>query len=199
MDKLRCLDFVLATVGIIVLSPLFVLVALLIKFTSHGAILFKQQRVGKNGKDFTLLKFRTMQVNAEAKGQLTVGGKDNRITKVGYYLRKYKLDELPQLINVLIGNMSLVGPRPEVRKYVNFYTAEQQKVLLVLPGITDYASIAFRNENELLANAENPEKYYIETIMPAKIELNKKFIQNRSIKNYFEILFVTVVSSAKGK
>lgn len=199
MDKLRLLDFVFSTVGIIVLSPLFILIALLIKFTSAGSVLFKQQRVGKNGKDFTLLKFRTMQVNAEAKGQLTVGGKDSRITKVGYYLRKYKLDELPQLINVFIGNMSLVGPRPEVRKYVNFYTAEQQKVLLVLPGITDYASIAFRNENELLANAENPEKYYIDTIMPAKIELNKKFIDNRSIKNYFEILIVTVVSSAKGK
>lgn len=199
MDKLRLLDFVFSTVGIIVLSPLFILIALLIKFTSAGSVLFKQQRVGKNGKDFTLLKFRTMQVNAEAKGQLTVGGKDSRITKVGYYLRKYKLDELPQLINVFIGNMSLVGPRPEVRKYVNFYTAEQQKVLLVLPGITDYASIAFRNENELLANAENPEKYYIDTIMPAKIELNKKFIDNRSIKSYFEILIVTVVSSAKGK
>ncbi len=199
MDKLRLLDFVFATVGIIILSPLFILIAILIKFTSAGAVLFQQQRVGKNGKDFILLKFRTMQVNAEAKGQLTVGGKDSRITKVGYYLRKYKLDELPQLINVFIGNMSLVGPRPEVRKYVNFYTAEQQKVLLVLPGITDYASIAFRNENELLANAENPEKYYIDTIMPAKIELNKKFIDNRSIKNYFEILIVTVVSSAKGK
>lgn len=199
MDKLRCFDFIFSIIGILILSPLFITVALLIKFTSKGPVFFKQVRVGKNGKDFYLYKFRTMHVNAESKGQLTVGGRDPRITSIGFYLRKYKLDELPQLINVLIGNMSLVGPRPEVRKYVDLYTTEQQKVLQVLPGITDYASIAFRNENELLADATNPEQYYIDVIMPAKIELNKKFIQNRSIKNYFEILFVTVISAVKGK
>jgi lipopolysaccharide/colanic/teichoic acid biosynthesis glycosyltransferase len=140
-----------------------------------------------------------MQINAESKGQLTVGGRDSRITNVGYFLRKFKLDELPQLFNVLNGTMSLVGPRPEVRKFVNFYTVEQQKVLLVLPGITDFASIEFRNENELLANATNPEQYYIEVIMPKKIDLNKQFIENRTLKNYFSILFTTVLTSVRGK
>jgi lipopolysaccharide/colanic/teichoic acid biosynthesis glycosyltransferase len=140
-----------------------------------------------------------MQINAESKGQLTVGGRDSRITNVGYFLRKFKLDELPQLFNVLNGTMSLVGPRPEVRKFVNFYTVEQQKVLLVLPGITDFASIEFRNENELLANATNPEQYYIEVIMSKKIDLNKQFIENRTLKNYFSILFTTVLTSVRGK
>ncbi|MCU0320940.1 MAG: sugar transferase [Chitinophagaceae bacterium] len=199
MDSIRCLDFVFAFVGSIVLFPLFLIIALLIKITSVGPIFFKQTRVGKNNQDFKLFKFRTMQVNAESKGQLTVGGKDNRITPIGYYLRKFKLDELPQLLNVLVGNMSLVGPRPEVRKYVNFYTSEQLKVLNVLPGITDHASIVFRNENELLAESENPEQYYIEVIMPQKIELNKRFIANRTVKNYFSILFTTIITSIKGK
>lgn len=199
MDKIRCFDFVFSLIGIVVLSPLFILIVLFIKLSSKGPVFFKQIRVGKNAKDFYLYKFRTMHINAESKGQLTVGGRDPRITSVGFYLRKYKLDELPQLINVLIGSMSLVGPRPEVRKYVDLYNTEQQKVLQVLPGITDYASIEFRNENELLATATNPEQYYIDVIMPAKIELNKKFIQNRNIKNYFEILFVTVIAAVKGK
>jgi lipopolysaccharide/colanic/teichoic acid biosynthesis glycosyltransferase len=174
-------------------------IALCIKLTSKGAVIFSQIRVGKYNIDFKLYKFRTMYQQAESKGQLTVGGRDNRITGIGYYLRKFKLDELPQLFNVLNGKMSLVGPRPEVRKYVNLYTNEQLKVLNVLPGITDYASLAFRNENDLLANAENPEQYYIDEIMPKKIELNKKFIENRTIKNYFLILIKTVKTAVKGE
>lgn len=199
MDSIRCFDVLFAFLGIVILLPFFIVIALLIKITSAGSILFKQNRVGKNNVDFKLFKFRTMQINAESKGQLTVGGRDSRITNVGYFLRKFKLDELPQLFNVLNGTMSLVGPRPEVRKFVNFYTVEQQKVLLVLPGITDFASIEFRNENELLANATNPEQYYIEVIMPKKIDLNKQFIENRTLKNYFSILFTTVLTSVRGK
>ena len=199
MDSIRCFDVLFAFLGIVILLPFFIVIALLIKLTSAGSILFKQNRVGKNNADFKLFKFRTMQINAESKGQLTVGGRDSRITNVGYFLRKFKLDELPQLFNVLNGTMSLVGPRPEVRKFVNFYTIEQKKVLLVLPGITDFASIEFRNENELLANATNPEQYYIEVIMPKKIDLNKQFIENRTLKNYFSILFTTVLTSVRGK
>lgn len=199
MDSIRIFDFLFALIGSIVLLPLFLIIALLIKSTSSGSIFFLQTRVGKDNKDFKLFKFRTMFVNAESKGQLTVGGKDHRITKVGYYLRKFKLDELPQLFNVLLGNMSLVGPRPEVRKYVNYYSAEQLQVLNVLPGITDHASIVFRNENELLEEAEHPEEYYIQVIMPQKIELNKRFIANRSIKNYFSIIIATIATSIKGK
>ena len=199
MDSIRCFDVLFAFLGIVILLPFFIVIALLIKLTSAGPILFKQNRVGKKNIDFKLFKFRTMQINAESKGQLTVGGRDSRITNVGYFLRKFKLDELPQLFNVLNGTMSLVGPRPEVRKFVNFYTVEQQKVLLVLPGITDFASIEFRNENELLANATNPEQYYIEVIMSKKIDLNKQFIENRTLKNYFSILFTTVLTSVRGK
>lgn len=199
MNSIRFFDILLAMLGVVILLPLFILIALCIKISSKGSVFFNQTRVGKNNIDFKLFKFRTMYVQAEAKGQLTVGGRDSRITKAGYYLRKFKLDELPQLFNVLLGQMSLVGPRPEVRKYVNFYTAEQLKVLDVLPGITDYASIAFRNENDLLEKATNPEAYYIKEIMPKKIELNKQFIEQRTLKNYFSILFATILTSVKGK
>ncbi|MBW7952231.1 MAG: sugar transferase [Chitinophagaceae bacterium] len=199
MNSIRFFDILLAMLGVVILLPLFILIALCIKISSKGSVFFNQTRVGKNNIDFKLFKFRTMYVQAEAKGQLTVGGRDSRITKVGYYLRKFKLDELPQFFNVLLGQMSLVGPRPEVRKYVNFYTAEQLKVLDVLPGITDYASIAFRNENDLLEKATNPEEYYIKEIMPKKIELNKQFIEQRTLKNYFSILFATILTSVKGK
>lgn len=199
MNSIRFFDILLAMLGVVILLPLFILIALCIKISSKGSVFFNQTRVGKNNIDFKLFKFRTMYVQAEAKGQLTVGGRDSRITKVGYYLRKFKLDELPQFFNVLLGQMSLVGPRPEVRKYVNFYTAEQLKVLDVMPGITDYASIAFRNENDLLEKATNPEEYYIKEIMPKKIELNKQFIEQRTLKNYFSILFATILTSVKGK
>jgi lipopolysaccharide/colanic/teichoic acid biosynthesis glycosyltransferase len=153
--------------------------------------------VGKNGKDFYLFKFRSMRTDADKKGLLTVGGRDPRITRMGYYLRKYKLDELPQLLNVLIGDMSLVGPRPEVRKYVNLYTTEQQQVLQVQPGITDYASIEYSNENELLGKAADPEKVYIEEIMPAKLKLNLKYIAEKGLITDLKIIFRTFAKILK--
>lgn len=194
---IRILDILFSLLGLIVLTPVLVLLACIIRASSRGPVFYMQKRVGKNGKDFRLFKFRSMHVNADRKGLLTVGGKDSRITKVGYFLRKYKLDELPQLFNVLAGDMSVVGPRPEVRKYVDLYNDEQRKVLNVLPGITDYASIAFRNENELLGRSPNPEQLYITEILPKKIELNFSYINDRSMKKYFTIIFQTIVSSVK--
>ena len=199
MDAIRLSDFVFSFICLVVILPIFLLVAIAIKLSSKGPVFFRQVRVGKNGTDFTLLKFRTMQVNADNKGLLTVGGRDARITPLGYYLRKFKIDELPQIINVLKGEMSIVGPRPEVRRYVDLYNQEQRKVLKVLPGITDYASIAYRNENELLAGAADPEYLYIHEIMPRKIELNATFITNRNLKEYFSIIFKTVITSIKGR
>ena len=199
MDAIRLSDFVFSFICLVVILPILLLVAIAIKLSSKGPVFFRQVRVGKNGTDFTLLKFRTMQVNADNKGLLTVGGRDARITPLGYYLRKFKIDELPQIINVLKGEMSIVGPRPEVRRYVDLYNQEQRKVLKVLPGITDYASIAYRNENELLAGAADPEYLYIHEIMPRKIELNATFITNRNLKEYFSIIFKTVITSIKGR
>ena len=196
---IKAIDFLLALIGLIILSPVLILVALFIKLTSKGSVFFMQSRVGKDGKDFKVFKFRTMYTQAEKLGLLTVGGKDNRITAIGYYLRKFKIDELPQLLNVLKGEMSLVGPRPEVRRYVDMYSIDQIKALNVLPGITDYASIAYRNENEMLASASNPEEYYIKEIMPNKIELNFKYINNRSVTEYFKIIGMTLLSAIKGK
>lgn len=151
-----------------------------------------QTRVGKNNKDFKLYKFRSMQTGADKKGLLTVGENDSRITKVGKFIRKYKLDEFAQLLNVLKGDMSLVGPRPEVRKYVDLYKDEQLKVLSIKPGITDYASIKYKDENEILAKSENPEKTYIEEVMPHKIELNMLYIKDKTIFNYIKIIFLTI-------
>jgi lipopolysaccharide/colanic/teichoic acid biosynthesis glycosyltransferase len=193
----RLFDIIFSALGIIILSPIFLLLWFTIKLESHGPALFMQTRVGKNNKDFKLIKFRSMYLNSESFGQLTVGMRDPRITNVGYTLRKYKLDELPQLLNVLKGDMSLVGPRPEVRKYVNMYTTEQMKVLEVNPGITDYASIQFINENQLLANAENPDEYYINNIMPKKLEMNLQYIKSNNpfkdisliLKTIFRIIF----------
>ena len=193
----RLFDIIFSALGIIILSPIFLLLWFTIKLESHGPALFMQTRVGKNNKDFKLIKFRSMYLNSESFGQLTVGMRDPRITNVGYTLRKYKLDELPQLLNVLKGDMSLVGTRPEVRKYVNMYTPEQMKVLEVNPGITDYASIQFINENQLLANAENPDEYYINNIMPKKLEMNLQYIKSNNpfkdisliLKTIFRIIF----------
>jgi lipopolysaccharide/colanic/teichoic acid biosynthesis glycosyltransferase len=159
---------------------------------SRGGIFYFQTRVGKNNKDFKLFKFRTMRTGSDKKGLLTVGAKDNRITKIGYYLRKYKMDELPQLLNVFIGDMSLVGPRPEVRKYVEMYNDEQRKILNVQPGITDYASLEYFEENKLLGNSPNPEKTYIEEVMPAKLELNMKYINEMGIVTDLKIIFKTI-------
>ncbi len=187
----RLFDIVASFFGLLVLLPILLIVAILIVIDSRGGVFYRQVRVGKGNKDFRIFKFRTMHTNADKLGLLTVGGRDPRVTKVGYYLRKYKLDELPQLINVLIGDMSFVGPRPEVRKYVDLYTEEQQKVLEVRPGITDLASIEFRNENEILEKQENPDQYYIDVIMPHKLEINLKYIKNRSFLKDIGIIFKT--------
>ncbi len=199
MDSFRFFDILFSLMGAILLSPFFIIIAILIILTSKGPIFYKQIRVGKNGQDFKLYKFRSMKINADKNGLLTVGGRDSRITPLGYFLRKFKLDEMPQLINVLWGEMSIVGPRPEVRKYVNLYSDEQKVVLTVLPGITDYASIAFRNENELLEKAESPEDFYINEVMPYKILLNLQFIKNRNLPSYFSIIWKTALTSLRGK
>ncbi len=189
---IRFFDIFFSTLSLIVLSPLFLILAMWIKLDSKGPVFYKQVRVGKDDTDFLLYKFRTMVVDADKKGLITIGGRDPRVTRSGYFLRKYKLDELPQLINVLRGDMSLVGPRPEVRKYVDMYNAEQRKVLSVKPGITDYASIQYIDENEVLAKSDDPEKTYVEVIMPEKIRYNTKYIENRSLKEYFKIIFMTL-------
>jgi len=188
----RIFDIVFSISGLILLSPVLIVIAILIRFDSKGPVLYKQTRVGRNNKDFKLLKFRTMNSDSDSKGLLTVGGRDPRITKTGYYLRKFKLDEFPQLINVLYGEMSFVGPRPEVRKYVDLYTEDQKKVLDVSPGITDVASIKYKNENDLLEKAEDPEKYYIEKIMPDKIKLNLEYINERSFFKDFKVILRTL-------
>ena len=190
---IRLLDLIFSVIGLIILSPLFLLVMLWIVIDSRGPVFYRQVRVGRNGIDFRLFKFRSMRVNADKAGLLTVGGRDNRITNAGYYLRKFKIDELPQLLNVLKGEMSLVGPRPEVRKYVDLYTADQQKVLQVRPGITDMASIAYKNENELLAKSADPEKTYIEEVMPKKLKLNMVYINDPSLINYLKIIVKTII------
>ena len=190
---IRFFDFILSLVGLVVLAPIFIVLAIWIKIDSKGPVFYKQVRVGQNGIDFGLFKFRSMVVDADKKGLITVGGRDPRITRSGYFIRKYKLDELPQLINVLVGDMSLVGPRPEVRKYVDLYTDEQQKVLSVKPGITDYASIEYMDENEILGKSSDPEKTYIEDIMPEKIKYNMKYINNKNLFEYFKIILLTVL------
>lgn len=174
------------------LSPFLILISILIKCTSKGPIFYKQSRVGILNSNFKVMKFRTMKVDSDKVGLLTIGGRDSRVTLVGYYLRKFKLDELPQLFNVLLGEMSLVGPRPEVRKYVDLYSIEQQKVLNLKPGITDWASIKYRDENIILEKSVDPEYDYINKIMPDKITYNLIYIENYSIKEYFKIIFATL-------
>lgn len=188
----RLFDIMFSTVGLILLAPLLIVVYLIITAESPGGGFYCQERIGRNGKPFMLIKFRSMCKGADKKGLITVGGHDNRITRSGYYIRKYKIDELPQLLNVLRGDMSLVGPRPEVRKYVKLYTEEQRRILEVRPGITDYASIKYANENEILGNADNPDKVYIEQIMPDKIRCNMKYINNHTVAEYFKIIFLTL-------
>ena len=177
----RLFDLVFSFLGLVFLAPIWLLIVVLMMVTSKGPIIYKQVRVGKNNKDFKIFKFRTMVVNADKLGLLSVGDRDARITQIGYYLRKFKLDELPQLANVLRGDMSFVGPRPEVRKYVNFYNQEQMQVFKVRPGITDLASIAFRNESELLSNQEDPDRYYINVIMPKKLQINLDYLKNSNL------------------
>ncbi len=188
----RFFDILFSFFGLVILSPLFVIIWLIIVLTSKGGGFYKQIRVGKDGADFSLYKFRSMRKDADKGSLITVGGRDPRITRIGYFIRRFKIDELPQLFNVLKGDMSLVGPRPEVRKYVDLYTDEQKKVLSVRPGITDYASIEYVDENEILGKAENPDEVYVNQIMPDKIKLNMKYIENQSVKEYFKIIFLTV-------
>lgn len=189
---IRFCDIVFSLFGLILLSPLFLLVALWIIIDDPGSVFYRQRRVGKDNKDFELLKFRSMHVGADKMSLITIGDRDPRVTRAGYYIRKYKIDELPQLWNVFIGDMSLVGPRPEVRRYVDLYTEEQRKVLSVRPGITDYASIEYIDENRLLAASKDPDKTYITEIMPAKIALNMKWIDHQTIGEYFKIIFLTL-------
>lgn len=187
----RLLDIIFSLLGVIILSPFFILLSLWVKLDSIGPVFYRQKRIGRGGEEFSLLKFRSMHVDADKKGLLTVGGRDPRITRSGYILRKFKLDELPQLFNVLAGDMSVVGPRPEVKKYVDLYNDEQRKVLSVRPGITDMASIEFSNENEILEKQADPEQYYIDHIMPEKIRLNQQYIQSPTVGNYFRIILLT--------
>ena len=188
----RVFDLIFSLFGILLLSPLLLLIAILVKHTSKGGALFLQKRVGLNNVDFTMYKFRTMYVNSSQELMLTIGDGDKRITKFGSLLRRMKPDELPQLFNVFLGNMSLVGPRPEVRKYVGLYDSTQRQILSLKPGITDYASIAYSNENELLLRAPDPEKEYVENILPKKIELNMKYIAEQGIFTDIKIIGLTI-------
>jgi lipopolysaccharide/colanic/teichoic acid biosynthesis glycosyltransferase len=188
----RLFDITASFFGILILSPLFIFISLWVGLSSKGGVFYKQIRVGKNNKDFKLYKFRSMRVNSDKQGLLTVGSKDSRITKAGYFIRKYKIDELPQLFNVLKGDMSFVGPRPEVRRYVDLYSEEQMKVLSVRPGITDPASIKYRNENDILSSQSNPEEYYIQHIMPDKLKINIDYINTQTFIKDIKIIFQTI-------
>lgn len=193
----RVFDIIASFCGLIILSPMLLMVGLAIKIDSKGPVFFKQKRVGKNNKIFEIYKFRTMVTDAEKLGKQITVGNDSRITRVGKFIRKCKLDEFPQLINVLKGEMSLVGPRPEVPRYVELYDEYQSQILLVQPGITDYASIEYRNENEILGNSKNPEKTYIEEIMPTKIELNMRYIRNISLFEDVKLIINTILAIVK--
>ena len=188
----RVFDFLFSVIGLVAITPVMLILAFIITIDSKGGVFYKQVRIGKNQKPFSLYKFRSMSTDADKKGLLTVGNNDSRITKIGYYLRKYKLDELPQLINVLFGNMSFVGPRPEVEKYVKLYNQEQLMVFNVKPGITDWASIKYVNENEILAKSSQPEKTYIEEIMPAKLKLNLEYVSHNNVFVDIKIILLTI-------
>ncbi|WOF88947.1 sugar transferase [Segatella copri] len=188
---IRFFDIIFSIIGLVILSPLFIVLYLLIRIESKGGGFYSQERIGKNGKPFKLYKFRSMRIGSDKKGLITIGEKDNRITKTGFILRKYKLDELPQLWNVFIGDMSLVGPRPEVKKYTDLYTEEQKQVLQVRPGITDWASIKYVDENKILGESKDPDEAYVNLIMPNKIKLNMVYIQHQTLGEYFKIIFTT--------
>ncbi|MDY3977926.1 MAG: sugar transferase [Candidatus Onthomorpha sp.] len=188
----RLFDIVCSFFGLVFLSWLFVFVALCVGLSSRGGVFYRQRRVGRCNRDFTIYKFRSMRVNSDRQGLLTIGGRDGRITKAGVFIRKYKLDELPQLFNVLRGDMSFVGPRPEVRKYVELYTEEQKKVLTVRPGITSLSSIKYRNENEILSRSDNPEQYYIDVIMQDKLAIELDYLEQRSLLTDIKVIFQTI-------
>lgn len=188
----RLFDIVCSFFGLVFLSWLFVFVALWVGLSSKGGVFYRQRRVGRCNRDFTIYKFRSMRVNSDSQGLLTIGERDGRITKAGVFIRKYKLDELPQLFNVLRGDMSFVGPRPEVRKYVELYTEEQKKVLTVRPGITSLSSIKYRNENEILSRSDNPEQYYIDVIMQDKLAIELDYLEQRSLLTDIKVIFQTI-------
>lgn len=194
----RIFDIVVSFVILSVFFPIGLIIAIAIKFDSKGGVFYRQERVGKNGILFKLLKFRTMRTDADKLGKLTVGMRDPRITRVGYFLRKTKLDEFTQFWNVLIGDMSIVGPRPEVKEYVDLYTTEQRQILNVRPGITDYASLEYFHENELLGASYNPRETYINEVMPAKLELNKKYLNNPSLTHDLKLMWLTFLKVVKG-
>lgn len=194
----RCFDIVASGLGLIFLSPLFLIVAIWIKLDSPGPVFFRQVRVGLHNKDFRIFKFRTMRLGSDKGSQVTIGDRDPRVTRAGYWLRKTKIDELPQLINVFVGDMSLVGPRPEVRHYVDLWTPEQMHVLDVRPGITDAASIKFRNESEFLKVVDDPEKHYIEVLMPMKLDLYLQYANYHSFKGDIRLILETIWTVLKG-
>ncbi|MBD5401894.1 sugar transferase [bacterium] len=187
----RLFDIVASGLGLVVLSPVFAVLAIWIKADSKGPVFYRQTRVGRDNKDFRLFKFRSMRPDSDKLGLITVGGHDPRVTRSGYYIRKYKLDEFPQLINVFKGDMSLVGPRPEVRKYVDMYTPEQMRVLSVRPGITSLASIRYRNENDILATAEDPDRCYIEKVMPDKLNIDLEYVDRATLWNDIKLILST--------
>lgn len=189
----RLFDIIASGCGLLVLAPVFLIVAIWIKVDSRGPVFYRQVRVGRYNKDFRIFKFRSMRVGSDKGSLVTIGGRDPRVTRSGYIIRKFKIDELPQLINVFVGDMSLVGPRPEVRHYVDYWTPDQMRVLDVRPGITDPASIRFRNENELLEKAEDPEKYYIEVIMQEKLKLYLEYVESASFWYDIKLIFRTFV------
>lgn len=189
----RLFDVILSVIGLAVISPILILISILIKLDSKGPILFIQGRVGKDNKDFNIYKFRTMRVESNKKGLLTLGNSDSRITKIGYFLRRYKIDEFPQLINIIKGDMSFVGPRPELRYYVNFYTKDDMRIFQVRPGITGLASLKYRNEVELLKAAKNPEEFFIKTIIPDKLKYNKEYIKRQSLFFDLKLIVLTII------
>jgi lipopolysaccharide/colanic/teichoic acid biosynthesis glycosyltransferase len=193
----RMFDVLSSGLGLLLLSPLFLLIAIWIKIDSKGPIFYKQIRVGRYNRNFTLLKFRTMYIGSDKKGLITIGDRDPRVTNSGFFIRKYKLDELPQLINVFLGDMSLVGPRPEVRHYVELYNDEQLIVLTIRPGITDMASIKYRNENEILGFFSNPEQYYREVIMQDKLRINMEYIQKSNLWFDIKLILKTFIEIVK--
>ena len=184
-------DIIVSSIILLLFLPFGIIISLIIVFSSRGGVFYTQERVGRNGVPFGVIKFRTMRRNADKAGKLTVGMRDPRITKIGYLLRKLKLDEFPQFMNVLGGSMSIVGPRPEVQEYVNMYTEKQMEILTIKPGITDYASLEYFKENEMLGKSDNPQKTYIEEVMPAKIELNRKYMENPGVGQDIKIMWRT--------
>ena len=187
----RLFDIFTAVLILSIFFPFGLIISCSVLLSSKGGVFYRQERIGKGGKVFRLFKFRTMRPDSDKSGKLTVGMRDPRITSIGFFLRKFKLDEFPQFLNVLMGHMSIVGPRPEVQEYVNLYSEEQLKILDVKPGITDYASLEYFKENEILGQADDPQKVYVEEVMPAKLELNKKYLEAPTIGHDLKIMWLT--------